>query len=310
MEAGEEANATQMRVGLEIQSYQLRNVRETVRGWMAQIRGCLEGIGRIASSEILDLGSAVMAQESALSKQVEHIESLEEKCEAGNTKVQASLGGIAGLMDLVTDHLARSKSVRDRLQLLMFNSIIEASRLGTQADGILEISTTIKGISASWGRITAETEAATGQIRTLVDGSRATLEAFSENSAAPLREARAKTVTGLETMRGAAECADLRGREIQAATLALQARIGAIGQAANRLEGCFAQLEPALGEIDGARVVIEETDQHSGLDREAVGQRFGTHYTTEMERAVLRAALDGGPLPAQQSFAGNSVELF
>jgi hypothetical protein len=30
-----------------------------------------------------------------------------------------------------------------------------------------------------------------------------------------------------------------------------------------------------------------------------------------MERAVLRAALEGGPLPeAEQSFAGNSVELF
>ena len=306
----EDEEAAEMRVGLAIQSYQLRNIRETVRGWMAQIRECLEGIGRIASSEILDLGPVVMAQESALSQQVERIESLEEECEAGNAKVQASLGGIAGLMELVTEHLARSKSVRDRLQLLMFNSIIEASRLGTQADGILEISTTIKGISASWGRITAETEAATGQIRALVDGSRATLEAFSDNSAAPLREARAETMKGLETLRGAAECAERRGREIQAATAALQARIGAIGEAAERLESCFARLEPALGKIDEARAVIGEIDSGSSLDREGVEQRFGARYTTEMERAVMRAALDGGPLPAQQSFAGNSVELF
>jgi hypothetical protein len=38
---------------------------------------------------------------------------------------------------------------------------------------------------------------------------------------------------------------------------------------------------------------------------------FSASYTTEMERGVLRAALNGTELPgAQQTFAGNSVELF
>ena len=45
------------RAGLAIQSYQLRNVRETVRGWTAQISTCLEAIGRITSSEILESGT-------------------------------------------------------------------------------------------------------------------------------------------------------------------------------------------------------------------------------------------------------------
>ena len=39
----------EMQTGLTIQSYQLRNARETVRGWVAQIRTCLEGIAHIAS---------------------------------------------------------------------------------------------------------------------------------------------------------------------------------------------------------------------------------------------------------------------
>jgi hypothetical protein len=38
---------------------------------------------------------------------------------------------------------------------------------------------------------------------------------------------------------------------------------------------------------------------------------FSALYTTEMERAVLHAALGGKALPAAQpTFAGNSVELF
>jgi hypothetical protein len=40
-------------------------------------------------------------------------------------------------------------------------------------------------------------------------------------------------------------------------------------------------------------------------------EMFSVYYTTEMERAVLRAALCGGPIPvADQRQAGNDVELF
>jgi hypothetical protein len=38
---------------------------------------------------------------------------------------------------------------------------------------------------------------------------------------------------------------------------------------------------------------------------------FSAYYTTEMERDVLHAALRGAELPVgQETFAGNSVELF
>jgi hypothetical protein len=311
----------EMRVGLTIQSYQLRNARETMRGWTAQIRECLEGIARIASTEIQELGPMVLGQESALAAQLTRIERLEQECEAGNAKVQASFAGISGLMQLVSEHLRRSKSVRDRLQLLMFNSIVEASHLGTQADGILEISKTIKRISAAWGEITAQSEAATREIRTLVETSAATLETFSEGSNEALREAQAETRGGLGILREAAECADRRGREIEMATLALQARIGEIRGTGDRLDGCFARLDAGLEGIESARQELEKDSARAAggcdgaydgtYDAEAVERRFSSNYTTEIERAVLRAALTGGALPvAQQSFTGNDVELF
>jgi hypothetical protein len=270
--------------GLAVQSYQLRSVRETVRGWTAQIRTCLEAIGHIASSEILELGPVVLAQQSALGAHLTRIEKLEEECEADNARVQASFAGISGLMQLVNEHLERSKVVRDRLQLLMFNSIVEASHLGSQADGILEISTTIKRISATWGEITTGSEAATEEIRTLVEASKE-----------GLRAARSETMGSLGILREAAKCAE-------------------IGSAGNRLEVCFGQLDTARTGIESAQRALEQEGgpgSGTGFDAEAVERRFSADYTTEMERAVLRAALAGGPMPvAQPNFAGNSVELF
>ena len=313
MEAGEGADGgAQLRAGLSIQSYQLRNVAQTVEGWLTQIRSCLEGIGRIASSELLNMGRLVMAQESAVSAQLVRIEQLDAECEAGDAQVQASFAGIAGLMQLVNEHLARSKSVRDRLQLLMFNSIVEASHLGSQADGILEISTTIKRISASWGEITTQSEAATAQIRRLVDESHSTVEAFSEASYGALREARGETETGLKMLREAAQCAETRGRAVESAVVGLQGRLAEIGERANCLETDFGRLKQVLEEIESLWGQMEENRATAGpADTEAIERRFAADYTTEIERAVLRAALTGGPLPAaQQSFAGNSVELF
>jgi len=46
-------------------------------------------------------------------------------------------------------------------------------------------------------------------------------------------------------------------------------------------------------------------------DAAEVEPLYSASYTTEMERDVLRAALHGTELPvAQQTFAGNDVELF
>jgi len=56
---------------------------------------------------------------------------------------------------------------------------------------------------------------------------------------------------------------------------------------------------------------IDHPAVKQGCDTAEVEQLFSALYTTEMERAVLHAALGGKAMPAAQStFAGNSVELF
>jgi hypothetical protein len=308
--SGEAERRAGLAIWLRIQSYQLRRIRETVEGWTVQIRTCLEGIGRIASSDILALEPAVLAEERSLSLQLEGIERVEEACVAADEKVRASFAGIAGLMHLVNEHLERSRTVRDRLQLLMFNSIVEASHLGTQADGILAISTTIKRIAVDWSRTTSESEKAVAEIAVLVEASGRTLAVFAEGQRLQMKEARSAMREGLQILRGAAACAEAKGLEIQEQTHVVRERIAGIGGSRDRLESCFARLSAALSVLDQVREAIPVAEE-AVCDAEAVEQRFAAEYTTETEREVLRAALSGGPLPAVSTgFGGNGVELF
>ena len=76
---------------------------------------------------------------------------------------------------------------------------------------------------------------------------------------------------------------------------------------------CFGRIDAVLAEIEAVRSQLE-SDQPEVKDRydaAEVEQLFSASYTTEVERDVLRAALRGTELPvAQQTFAGNDVELF
>lgn len=151
------------------------------------------------------------------------------------------------------------------------------------------------------------------EIRQLVDQNLATMEAFSGEAHEGLRAAREKARTGLRILRQAAQCAESCGQQIQQEAGALESRVAEVRRIGEQLEGCLARLAHTLREIDAQREA--EASALSGeaarRDETAIEMRFGSAYTTEMERAVLRAALAGGPLPAAETvFAGNAVELF
>ena len=305
-----------LRMELRIQKAQLGNVRETARSWTAQIERCLEAIAQVAAAEIVTLSRMVLEQEQALAGQVGQIGQMEQAALGGNEKVRASMGGMEGLMELVGKHLQRSRGVRERLQLLMFNSIIEASHLGTQADGILEISRSIKGIAATWSTMTDESEAAMRAMLELVEAGRATMGIFegSESLSAALEE----TERGLGVLREAARCAESRGKEIEQATRQLQSRIADIAGAGRRLDATMGQLTGVMETIEAAgqmggtpEAEAAMADDVSAEERAEIERMFSGSYTTEMERTVMRAVLHGEPAAMQPaSFAGNSVELF
>jgi len=310
---GSENEPPRITAGLAIQSYQLQSIRATVSDWVSQIRNCMTGIVRIGSSEVKGIGPVVLAQEQELSGQLTRIDALEQECQADTEEIEGTLEALSALMELVSKHLEKSRLVRDRLQLLTFNSIIEASRLGTQADAILEISQSIKRISAMWSGMTEQSGQAKEEILGLVEKARVGMDAFSQGSTNGLREAQAETRTGLENLRAASAFASKQAAEIEAQIDELHTRIAETGSTADRLDTCFAHIDTVMNEVERLRSQFETgAPQLLGSREQAeMEAMFSASYTTEIEREVLRAALVGGPLPqAQQNLAGNDVELF
>ncbi|HTX42507.1 MAG TPA: hypothetical protein VMD25_11805, partial [Acidobacteriaceae bacterium] len=64
-------------------------------------------------------------------------------------------------------------------------------------------------------------------------------------------------------------------------------------------------------EAAAQQMAQESPAARKAWDEEEIERLFGTVYTTETERRVLRAAIGREALPAAPiSFAGNEVELF
>jgi hypothetical protein len=299
--------------GLNIQDYQLKNIRRTVDSWLEQIGLCMRGILRISSSELMGIAPLVFKQESELSSQLVHIERLEQECEADNEEVQSTFTGLSNLMQLVAEHQKEFGYVRNRMQLLTFNSMVEASHLGSRADTILEISQSIKRISFAWGGMTVRSEQAMKEILNLVDQARDGMQAFSRESCGALEKARAITREGLQNLHAAAEFAAERAVEIEAVTGRLRAKIAVIGATRDRLEASLQLIGTVLGVVEEIRCHLQADCPRARelCDQEETEAFYSATYTTEMEREVLRAALAGAALPQMQGYlAGNSVELF
>jgi methyl-accepting chemotaxis protein len=299
--------------GLAIQAYQLRSIEATVGEWMMQIGTCLEGILRISSSDLVAICPLVLEQERNLSAELAHIELLERECQKDNEEVQGAISGLSNLMQLVSEHVEKSRYVRDRLQLLTFNSIIEANHLGTQADAILEISQSIKRVSLTWGELTERSAQAMAEILALVEKAKSEMHAFSTGENVSLELAAAETAHGLANLHNVAEFVSDKATQVEIGTRQLHGRIATAGAARDRLVESFAVIRSVLEDIEAAKRQIESGDPLARKpgNRQQIEALFSESYTTEMEREVLRAALSGAPLPvAQQSLEGNSVELF
>jgi methyl-accepting chemotaxis protein len=299
--------------GLVIQAYQLKSIQATVRNWVPQIGKCMESIVRISSSEVVGIGPLVLKQERQLSQQLSRIDALEGECEADKAEIKDALAGLSSLMELVSDHLERSKFIRDRLRLLTFNSIIEASRLGIQADAILEISQSIKRISVEWSDVTDRSGQAKEQILCLVNEAMDGKNLNTQDGDDGLRNAQVESRAGLENLRAAAAFAARQAVEIEGAVGKLQAKIAVVTASGKRLEGCFARIDAVVNEIEELKRQFESKYPISlgQCNHAEVEAMFSIFYSTEIERDVLRAALCGAPVPMpEKNQAGNDVELF
>ena len=299
--------------GLTIQTFQLRAIKATIAEWTSQIRICLDSIFGVSVSELVGIGPLVLEQEQLVSSQLAHIDSLERECQTYGERIRSTLEGISDLSQLVTEHLHNAESARSRLRLLTFNSVIEAARLGTQADTICVIADGIAEVSTEWAKITVQSESALQEILTLTKRINEVTETFSQASSEQFREAQERTKSGLDTLRGSATFAIAQGKKIAIVTETMQIKSSDIGKSSDLLNACFARIDEVLADIESAKRQMESCYPHVKEQYNAaeVEQQFSASYTTQAERDVMSAALYGTEvLVPQQCTTGNSVELF
>lgn len=299
--------------GLKVQICQLKTIQQTVSHWTSQVRACMAGIQQLSASDVVEIGPTVLRQEQELSSELARIEQLQQQSQEYSGRMQGTLGGLASLVELVNAHLKRSQAIRDRLQILMFNSLIEAQRLGDRGAVVSAIASLIKEVSGEWNAIANQSRLGLNEILRLVRQTTAWMEVFSEASCRKLREDQARTATTLTSVRSAAAFVAEEAGKIQALIEDMHGHLGAVADTGSRLEACFGQLHAVLERIENFARQFETSDPQIAqrCDAAEVEQWLSGFYTTEIERKVMSAALYGTALPAvQESFAGNAVELF
>ncbi len=173
--------------GLKIQILQLKTIQETVTNWTSQVRRCMEGIQQLSASGIAGIGPTVLRQEQEISEELAHIELLQQQSQEYSGRMEGTLSGLSSLADSVNVHLQRSQTIRARLQILMFNSLIEAQRLGGRGAVVSAIARLIKEVSEEWVAIGEQSQLALSEIVGLVQRRTALMEMFSETSFQKLR---------------------------------------------------------------------------------------------------------------------------
>ena len=299
--------------GLTIQIGQLKNIQDTVGTWTSQIGSCVSDIQRLSASEMAGIGSVVLEQERDLSAQIAGIEQLQQASQAHSQTVEDTLGGLSSLLEIVNDHLRRSERIRDGLHLLTLNSIIEARRMGQRGVVVSSLANLINVSSEDWNAITEESKQVETEIMDLVRQTDRLMEAFSEASSEKLRQDQRQTKATLEDVRKTAAFVDKQASEMHTITQEMQATAADVHRTQELLLASFAGLAAALSGVQGvSRDLAAAAPQVSGdQDVEQAEQLFSSCYTTEIERQILRAALNGTAMPVpQQTFEGNSVELF
>lgn len=300
--------------GLMIQAGQLRNAGATVASWVSQIDRCTEGVQQLCVSKVTEVGARVLEQERELSRQIAGIELLQQKSHTYSRQLQEAFGKLTQLLALAGGQLQGAQTIRQRLRLLTFNSLIEASRLEERGAVVSAIANRIKDVSEEWSSIADDSRAALNEILKMVEQANKGMEVCSQAGLDSLRANRESARTALDNVRSIAATAAQEAAQMQAVTLEMQSGLSQDSDSKRKLSECFLALDAVAAGLQNLASGWKASDPSidGRYDARAVESIFGDSYTTEAERAVLRAVLDGEclPLVAQESFAGNDVELF
>ena len=302
--------AGQAHAGLLVQISQLKTIRETLKGWMSQIAGCMLAVERLSTSELAQVGPLVVQHEKDLSLQLSQIDALQSQIEKHGETIRRAESGLSSLFALVNEHIERGESTRDSLKLLTFNSLVEASRLGERGAVVSAIADQIQIVSGEWDALTGIARQALAEVAALVEQAQKEMQAFAQTAAQTLDEGQTTTRALLEDLRRVGALVANEATQMQQTLKQMQ--LGTADRD-HHLDICAGLLDGSIDRIEAAAASLTKEDARVSehVDAESVERLFAALYTTETERSVMSNQLRGTPLQVhQESFAGNDVELF
>ncbi len=301
-------------VGLTIQIFQLRNIKEAMQAWAAQIDACLGALLGVSRSDLAKIGPLVLRQEQFLESHVLRINDLKEECRTHGEEVECALLSLSKLMQMISRSFKTSRVIRDRMHLLSLNSRIEANTSAAEAAVMVEISKNITRVAADWNRITDKSEKTMGEMSNLVVQAQEGMKTLCPGGNDGLDAAQFEIGDILRKLKGAAQSSARSASQIASALSGLQAAIQNARSKAHSINRLIDAVTEALQQIESVRNEMEV--KQPGVEmlcasRAQIEREYSARYTTEIERHLLRAALYGERMPAPQVAAsGNDVELF
>jgi hypothetical protein len=308
-----EAELPLVYAGLLIQICQIKNIKQTVANWTSQVGRCMGSIRQLSVSDLVGIGPTVLEQERELTAHLSQMDSLQQKNREYTGRIESTLTGLSSLRDLINEYQERSRSIRHRLQLLTFNSLIEAHRLGRRGVVVSAIANLIKEVSAEWTVIAEQSTLTLAEIMKLVQQTSEVMEVFSDARGQKLRDDQAASHAALENVRATAAFVASESAQMQVVMEKMQSDLTTGGDTGSQLHACFAPLDSALNQMESLIREFETRDPEVSrrFDAAEAERLFSASYTTEIERKVMSAALHGTDMPVlEQSLAGNDVELF
>lgn len=299
---------------LQVQAAQMLNVACTTERWNNDIADCLQSILRVSSTDLGTIGAGILEQDRNLAAQLDRIAILERESEADHAGIEQFLQGLQGLSQMVSAHLNHARAARERMQLLNFNSMIEARRMGSRAAAVLEIARNICRISSNWGILTDRSEAAMNKI---IEASRRAELADGDVTASAgdnLARAQQESREGMTALRRTSAAVAEIGARVADAVGDLRREVDVAEPIAQGVRESVQWIEEAVALLNRARQAAAEGGivQMAEADLRQLEAECAAAYTCEVERSVLRGALYGEqePSPEHSADIGNDVELF
>jgi hypothetical protein len=299
--------------GITIQIHQLRQTRDTITRWTTQIKDCIGVMLKVSASDLVEISPMIYQCERDVLARLAHIELLESESRSYSEKIRRTVGEHSSLVQLIDVQVKKAEGTQLRLHRLSLNAIIEASRLGAQADAVLEIGSAITAICLEWSRITSSSCEARLEIINMAQQFDEWMKTLSDAAFESLRNAQINTREALQSLSSASGFSSGQARDIERALATMHATAAGITNSVALLDAATRTIDGILSTLESARLQLDSGQAElRGQPVSAEMKRlFSASYTTEIERQVLEAAFGGAVLqPVHESVEGNQVELF